>query len=389
MGLGSFIKNKRKKTQMKKIFTLVMAAGLGLTAQAQSNGFYHIQNTLTGRYMIMVDNSAGTTSSAGNIDMESVKTNLDLDYVNTHPGSVVYVTSLGGTSYDVAAQGTTLSKLSGNRLNAQVKAEGEGYVIWGTYSGTTVYLGDASNQDKNDNYKEWSYIKEAGSKNRYWKFHKIDNSTHFLGIEPDVKDGNGNYWGSMYFGFPFKTYSDGMKVYYVEDAGNSEFVLKEWTGSTVPAAMPVIIRCSSDDPEDNIINPLPMSDNVSEAKYGSDHHLYGRYFDNTDTGHENYKAYDSNTMRVIGVESGELVFTKASSDYLTEGKYMPHNKAWLEVPSGAKGTLVSGTSGIASTVSETTTADDALYTLTGVKLPKNVTPKAGIYIKNGKKVVIK
>lgn len=310
---------------MKKIFTLIVAAGFGIAAQAQSNDFYHIQNTLTGRYMIMVDNSAGTTSSAGNIDMESVKTNLDLDYVNTHAGSILYVTSLGGTSYDVAAQGTSISKLSGNRIQAQVKAEGDGYVIWGTYSGTTIYLGDASNTDKSDNYKTWSYVKEAGSKNRYWKFNKIDNSTHFLGIVPDCSDGKGNYYGSMYLGFPFKLYSSGMKAYYVEDAGSSTFVLKEYTGSVIPANTPVIIKCSSNNAKDNIIAPLPPSEDVSEPSYASSNRLYSRYFDNSDVGHVNRLAYDSNTMRVIGCENGELVFTKASSDYLTDGAYI-HNR---------------------------------------------------------------
>ena len=34
-------------------------------------------------------------------------------------------------------------------------------------------------------------------------------------------------------------------------------------------------------------------------------------------------------------------------------------------------------------------APEGIFTLTGVRLPDGVTPKAGIYIKNGKKVVIK
>ena len=34
-------------------------------------------------------------------------------------------------------------------------------------------------------------------------------------------------------------------------------------------------------------------------------------------------------------------------------------------------------------------AAEGIYTLTGVRLPDGVTPKAGVYIKDGKKVVIK
>lgn len=370
---------------MKKIFTLIlMASGFALGAQAQSNGFYHVQNTLTGRYMVMTDNTKGTTSGAGNIDMEAVETCLDLDEVNTHPGAVIQLTSLGGTAYDVAAQGTSISKLSGGVLNAQIKAEGDGYVVWGTYSGITVYLGDKSNQDKNDNYKTWSVVKEAGSKNKYWKLIPIDNSKHFLGIDPDCKDGNGNYWGSMYFGFSFKCQSDGMEVYYVDAVDNKNFSLKKWTKSVVPATMPVIIKCSSDKPSKNIIKPV--TDSESEPK---DNHLYSRYFDNCNTGHINRLAYDASTMRVIDVDDGKLVFAKASSSYLTEGKYIPHNKVYLEVSSSAASTLYeSGTAGIENVIN-TEVTDDAIYTLTGVKLPKNATPRPGIYVKNGKKIVIK
>lgn len=387
MGLGFFLKSKQN--DMKKIFTLIlMASGFALGAQAQSNGFYHVQNTLTGRYMVMVDNSKGTTSGAGNIDMESIETCLDLDEVNTHAGAVVYLESLGGTKYDVKAQGTSISKLSGGALNAQIKAEGDGYVIWGSYSGVTIYLGDATNlkSGSDDEYKTWSYLKEAGTKNRYWKLIPIDNSKHYLGIDPDCKDGDGNYWGTMYFGFSFKCQSEGMEVYYVDGVGTKNFSLKKWTKSVVPATMPVIIKCKSSSPSKNIIKPV-----TDDEKEPSDNCLYGRFFDNSNTGHENRKEYDSKTMRVIDVEDGKLVFAKASKDYLTDGKYVPHNKAYLEVKSSANSTLYEGdpSSGIDDVMQDNNPSDDAIYTLTGVKLPKNATPRPGIYVKNGKKIVIK
>lgn len=374
---------------MKKIFTLmILASGFALGAQAQKDGFYHVQNTLTGRYMVMVDNSQGTTSGAGNIDMESVETCLDLDEINTHAGSVIYIKGLGGTKYDVQAQGTSISKLSGNKLNAQIKAEGDGYVIWGAYSGVTVYLGDATNLKKGSDteYKTWSYVKEAGKNNRYWKLCSIDNKEHFIGIDPDCKDGKGNYWGTMYFGFAFKTYSEGMEVYYVDGVGDKHFSLKKWTKDVVPATMPVVIKCSSSNPKNNIIKPV--TDDESEPK---DNCLYGRFFDNSNTGHVNRLEYNSKTMRVINVEDGELVFTVADKDYLTDGKYVPHNKAYLEVKKSASTTLTNGdpSSAIQTVKQETETIDDGIYTLEGVRMPKGVTPRPGIYIQDGKKVVIK
>jgi hypothetical protein len=51
------------------------------------------------------------------------------------------------------------------------------------------------------------------------------------------------------------------------------------------------------------------------------------------------------------------------------------------------------TQGVYEDAINTVKADDntstGIYTLTGVRLPDGVTPRAGIYIKNGKKVIIK
>jgi len=49
---------------------------------------------------------------------------------------------------------------------------------------------------------------------------------------------------------------------------------------------------------------------------------------------------------------------------------------------------IGGSDGINDIKSETNTSG-AIYTLTGISLPENTTPKAGIYIQNGKKVIIK
>jgi hypothetical protein len=48
----------------------------------------------------------------------------------------------------------------------------------------------------------------------------------------------------------------------------------------------------------------------------------------------------------------------------------------------------SGT-GIQSVMKNSKQADDAIYTLSGVRLQKGVTPRPGVYVQNGKKIVIK
>ena len=371
---------------MKKIFTFAMMSAFALGAMAQSNGFYHVQNTLTKRYMVLVDNN-GKADTSGNVDMEACNTCMDLDEVSVHPGSVFYIENIKGTAYNVAAQGSNLAALTGNRLQVQITAGGEGYELWGSYSGITVYIGDAENKKPrtDDEYLTWSYIRSAGAKNRYWKLHQIDNSTHYIGIKPDCQAA-GAYWGTMKAGFAFKLYSSGMEAYYVDAVDKSSFSLKKWTNDVIPATMCVIIKCSSNDPSKNIIRPV--TDKASEP---SDNKLSGRYFDNSSTGHVNRLAYDSNTMRTIGEEGGKLVFKKASSSDLTDGKYCVHNKAYLmDLPSSTASTLVEGSgTGIISAKQETKKADDAIYTLNGVKLQQGVTPRPGVYIQNGKKIVIK
>ena len=371
---------------MKKIFTLACMTAFALGAMAQSNGFYHIQNTLTKRYMVLVDNQ-GTADTSGNVDMEACNTCMDLNEVSVHPGSVFYIENISGSAYNVAAQGENLAVLTGNKLQVQITSGGDGYELWGSYSGITVFIGDAENKKpRSDDYQTWSYIKEAGKENRYWKFHPIDNSTHYLGIEPDCQTSDGSYWGTTKCGFAFKLHSSGMEAYYVEKVDNSNFELKKWTNDVIPASMPVIIKCSSNNPAKNIIKPVTDSASEPETNW-----LKGRYFDNSSTGHVNRLEFNASSMRTLDSEDGKLVFKTASSGDLTDGKYCVHNKAYLmDLPSSCAATLYEGSAtAIKSIKQESKFADDAIYTLSGVRLQKGVTPRPGVYVQNGKKIVIK
>jgi hypothetical protein len=95
-------------------------------------------------------------------------------------------------------------------------------------------------------------------------------------------------------------------------------------------------------------------------------------------------------MRVIGVSGGKLAFVKATGSDLVNAKYLKGNKAYLSVPSGSADVMTESSTGITTIMSDDVTEDkEGLYTLTGVKIPDNVTPKPGIYIKDGKKIIIK
>ena len=331
---------------MKKIFTLACMTAFALGAMAQSNGFYHVQNTYTKRYMVLVDNQ-GSADTSGNVDMEACNTCADLDEISVHPGSVFYIENIKGSAYNVAAQGASLAALTGNKIQVQITSGGDGYELWGSYSGVTVFIGDAENKKpRSEDFQTWSYIKEAGKENRYWKLHAIDNSTHYIGIEPDC-EAAGAYWGTMKAGFAYKLHSSGMEAYYVDAVDKNSFSLKKWDKDVIPA--------------------------------------------NSAKGHVNRKEYDAKTMRTIGEEGGKLVFKKASSDELTDGKYCVHNKCYLmDLDSSFADVMYEGSgTGIQSVMKNSKQADDAIYTLSGVRLQKGVTPRPGVYVQNGKKIVIK
>ena len=100
-------------------------------------------------------------------------------------------------------------------------------------------------------------------------------------------------------------------------------------------------------------------------------------------------------MRVIGVDDNQnLIFRKATNDDLTvyedKGKYyLPHNKAYLGVSSSAADVLhVKGSSGIETISTEVAPVKEGTYTLSGQRVADEPT-RPGIYIRNGKKIIIK
>ena len=101
-------------------------------------------------------------------------------------------------------------------------------------------------------------------------------------------------------------------------------------------------------------------------------------------------------MRILGLsDEGELAFVAnppIERLYITrkDEKCLMANKAYLEVDANADDVMTLGgyIPGTINSVKSDSTSS-AIYTLMGVRLPNGVTPRAGIYVKNGKKVIIK
>ena len=327
---------------MKKIFTLLFVAGNILATNAQDivAGFYHIKNATTGRCMIMTDNTKGATDTqtGSNIDLGAIETNRNAEYVGTHPGAVCYVSPLGSEKYDIAAQGTSISKIGDGTAYLVLTKQSDGtYTITESYGNISVMLGDKSEMDRiTGEYNDEGKLVEVSTLERgTWELLPIGTSAtgEFIGIKPEVQTADGTWWASFFAEFAFDLHSTGMKAFYVDTANDTEFTLKEITG-TIPANTPVLIQCATNDYTQNIIKP--KTSNAESIKVLMD----GVYFDRTAANHFNAKAYDKNTMRVLGVDdNNNLVFHVAPTSYLTEGKYLSHNKAYLVVTSSAAETL--------------------------------------------------
>lgn len=392
MGLGFFLKTF-KELYMKRIFTLLFLSSSLMATSALAQGFYHVRNHATGRYMIMTDNQKGTSSEKTGADLTAVETSKNIEKVFTHPGAILYLTSLSGKS-DVYSQNSSIGQLSGGKLYPYLTAIGDGtYTIHGSYSTYVVYLGDQEKPGKDD-----AKLADltAGKDRTYWELLPIDNSAtgQFIGIKPTVQTADGKYWGTILCGFEFTLQSDGMKAYYVDEVSDTEFNLKEITSKKVPAHVPVIIECASDDYSKNIIRPT-SKDGAKDASAKLGNKLGGVYFDRGDNTHDSGTSYNATTMRVIGIDDNKnLIFRKATNDDLTvyedKGKYyLPHNKAYLGVSSSAADVLhVKGSSGIETISTEVAPVKEGTYTLSGQRVADEPT-RPGIYIRNGKKIIIK
>ncbi len=363
---------------MKKIFTsTLLLAAMAMTANAQiASNFYRIQNLNTGRYIWMHDDKGSGDVASATADLGALNTISPFSAVAANPGSIFYISNVEGSQYDIAAQGTSVSKMAGGRLFPNISGSESSCQIWATYSGVTATLNDLTRDGK-----ESSYVVIKGS-NSSWRLIPIDTDANYIGVQPTV-EADGAYWATYYASFAYEL-TGNMKAYYVNNVSDSGFELKE-LGTTIAGGTPVIIRCESDLASNNMIKPL-----TSGGTEVGDNKLGGTYFASWLTGHIANVPYEIGTMRVLGASDGKLAFVIADKETdLANKKYITHNTCWLNVAGTAADVLtVSGTSGINSAKVNNNTSKGT-FTLTGVQIPEGETLQPGIYIKDGKKIMVK
>lgn len=393
-----------QKKMKKTILSLALACLTGLSAQAQLNGdgYYRIQNAITKRYMSLTDNtSRGLQIQSSSIEACALMTKMNWEEVSSDPGTIFYIEKVG-KEYNIKGQGSDMHNMTGYYIFLEQK--GNYYWATQTQKGVTVYLNDEWDFTEGENI---GYILSTGSATKVWSIKPVNTDNNYLGVKPIVK-ANGKYYASFYAAYPVSAASEGITFYYISSVDENNGVVKyKKIEGTVPAATPVLIECSSDNPADN-----KLKVETQNAAQIQGNKLTGTYFGiGSDlTAHYNFIKFDANSMRYLGVgTNGELTFNNSDqymsnvlepipgeddSDYYPTVKAIPHNTGFLKVSSNCPKELKMEleTSGIKEIVADDNKPAN-IYNLNGMIVRKGATtvenlPK-GVYIFKNKKVVVK
>lgn len=386
----------------KRLFLLLLGCATMLGAQAQLNGagYYRVKNVTSGRYMSLSDDhSRGVDFNSCTADCGAMQTSKIMDNIYSDPGSIFYLDHIDGVSYNVVGQGTSLHDIINYYI--YISPVGSYYKIYQEQKGQRVTLSDLDDVEEDE-----SYVATTGGKTT-WYITPLNTTDNYIGVKPTISVGDKHY-AAVFAGYPY-TLGAGMKAYYINKVIENEgvVIIKELTG-TIPAKTPVLIECSSTDISKNQITPVLNSDAVP-----SDNLAMGVYFCLGDrwSAHYNSTKFDPSTMRVLSLNTyGNLAVSTSTQNLKTvmiepkgaDGKHLtitaiPANSWYIPVSSSAPSELKLVTAEQYATGIKDITVKPAslynVYTLEGVQIKKNATSISdlhpGIYIINGKKVVIK
>ena len=386
----------------KRLFLLLLGCVTMLGAQAQLNGagYYRVKNVTSGRYMSLSDDhSRGVDFNSCTADCGAMQTSKIMDNIYSDPGSIFYLDHISGVSYNVVGQGTSLHDIINYYI--YISPVGSYYKIYQEQKGQRITLSDLDDVEEDE-----SYVATTGGKTT-WYITPLNTTDNYIGVKPTISVGDKHY-AAVFTGYPY-TLGAGMKAYYINKVIEKEgvVIIKELTG-TIPAKTPVLIECSSTDISKNQITPVLRSvvvpsDNVAKGVYFC---LGDRW-----SAHYNSTKFDPSTMRVLSLNTyGNLAVSTSTQNLKTvmiepkgaDGKHLtitaiPANSWYIPVSSSAPSELKLVTAEQYATGIKDITVKPAslynVYTLEGMQIKKNATSISdlhqGIYIINGKKVVIK
>ncbi|OWP34220.1 hypothetical protein CBG55_00115 [Prevotella intermedia] len=264
--------------------------------------------------------------------------------------------------------------------------------------GVNKYVeGEAKFDFCNNNTKDEVYGPElpaAGDAAKWFLEPVTNEAAHYFGVAPaeKMKGKNGKYFTSLYTDFPMKIV-DNMNAYIVESIGTTgaqkgyaQCKKVASKGDVIPAGTPIVLECEST--QSNANRLLPVAD-ASPAL--ANNILKGVFFDEPKASLE----VSGKTVRVFNINP-KATARNPLGFYRYKGATIKGNRAFLLIDANSSGAKLDGydmeEEGTVNGIDEVTTttveidANAVYYDLQGRRVDH---PVRGIYIVNGKKVIIK
>ena len=219
-----------------------------------------------------------------------------------------------------------------------------------------------------------------------------ENSNNYFGVTTadKMKSKNNKYFTTLYTDFPMKII-DNINAYVVESVGTigEEKGYAKCTkiasqGEIIPAQTPIILELETTQSNANRLLPIASSNTIATNNI-----LKAIFFDEAKTTVET----NGKTIRVFNINPNTSVRNPLGF-YRYRGTTVKGNKAFLLVDANTSGAKLDGydmeneetTAGIEEVATPKTNNEAVYYDLQGRRVEK---PNRGIYIVNGKKVIIK
>ncbi|WP_449304735.1 hypothetical protein [Prevotella pallens] len=219
-----------------------------------------------------------------------------------------------------------------------------------------------------------------------------ESSNNYFGVTTadKMKGKNNKYFTTLYTDFPMKII-DNINAYVVESVGTigEEKGYAKCTkiasqGEIIPAQTPIILELETTQSNANRLLPIASSNTIATNNI-----LKAIFFDEAKTTVET----NGKTIRVFNINPNTSVRNPLGF-YRYRGTTVKGNKAFLLVDANTSGAKLDGydmeneetTAGIEEVATPKTNNETVYYDLQGRRVEK---PNRGIYIVNGKKVIIK
>ena len=332
-------------------FTLLVCSLAAVFAFAQFTGpgYYRVHNVGSDRY-ISIKGTAFNNTTNPDAFWPCILMQTDSAQISD-PGSIIYIPNMGQAS--LYAEGVSTYSLTGLMLEIVMDTV--------TVEDQPVYLAKTKYKSFPCIFRDYGLGLTAGmlggSPEYYWWIEPVNAEsieTSFLGMQPvsnEVADADGWYWATICVDFPILLPVDGgvEGAYTVTDITMgidslyyAEPIKVYGQGDTIPATVPVLLKCAAAYPSGNKIIPvgdianntaLPLKNDLLMGNYFSTFYNHSS-FANPDQYGEYISAVASPAVPEyleLGVdEDGRMVFCPKEASEAANA-YMDANTAWLDI----------------------------------------------------------